>query len=130
MLTDSFVCQGLHGIQGVGARGLTYERIGLDEISHLGKDAAASACFVVPDPAAYAADDSGAERKQFFRRIDFGCQLYNVLGGLINITTNEDSNKGLFWALKVGEGGIFGVVTTVRVFLDDPVTCDGRIHKD
>ncbi|KAG5988859.1 hypothetical protein E4U52_006180 [Claviceps spartinae] len=37
---------------------------------------------------------------------------------------NEDNNQDLFWALKGGGGGTFGVVTeaTVRVFPDDPVT--------
>nr|UFQ31785.1 chanoclavine-I synthase oxidoreductase [Claviceps purpurea] len=49
-------------------------------------------------------------------------QVVSANGDLI--TANEDNNQDLFWALKGGGGGTFGVVTeaTVRVFPDDPVT--------
>nr|ATW01299.1 EasE [Claviceps gigantea] len=40
------------------------------------------------------------------------------------VTANEYENQDLFWALRGGGGGTFGVVTqaTIRVFPDDPVT--------
>ncbi|KAG6007758.1 hypothetical protein E4U21_005597 [Claviceps maximensis] len=41
-----------------------------------------------------------------------------------HVTANEDENPDLFWALRGGGGGTFGIVTqaTVRVFPDNPVT--------
>ncbi|KID83103.1 oxidoreductase [Metarhizium guizhouense ARSEF 977] len=40
------------------------------------------------------------------------------------IAANENQNRDLFWALKGGGGGTFGVVAqaTVRVYPDDPIT--------
>ncbi|KAG8411069.1 hypothetical protein J3458_016180 [Metarhizium acridum] len=40
------------------------------------------------------------------------------------VSANENQNQDLFWALKGGGGGTFGVVAqaTVRVYPDDPIT--------
>lgn len=77
MSTESFVCQGLYGIQGVAARGVTYKQIGLDEISHLGIEDAAHA-FSFQTLLLMQPTTAEQNANNFFRRIDFGCQLYNV----------------------------------------------------
>ncbi|OTB14166.1 hypothetical protein K445DRAFT_23947 [Daldinia sp. EC12] len=47
-----------------------------------------------------------------------------VLANGTLVTANDYENQNLFWALRGGGGGTFGVVTqaTLRVYPDDPVT--------
>nr|AFO67564.1 chanoclavine-I synthase oxidoreductase protein [Epichloe inebrians] len=47
------------------------------------------------------------------------------------VTANEHENQDLYWALKGGGGGTFGIVTqaTVRVYPDDPVTVTTTVIK-
>nr|AEV21224.1 chanoclavine-I synthase oxidoreductase protein [Periglandula ipomoeae] len=47
------------------------------------------------------------------------------------VTANEHENQDLYWALKGGGGGTFGIVTqaTVRVYPDDPVVVTATMIK-
>ncbi|KAG5951673.1 hypothetical protein E4U53_002543 [Claviceps sorghi] len=54
-----------------------------------------------------------------------------VTSDALLVTASEDENQDLFWALRGGGGGTFGIVTqaTVRVFPDDPVAVTGTAIK-
>ncbi|KAG5924165.1 hypothetical protein E4U42_004731 [Claviceps africana] len=56
--------------------------------------------------------------------VDNVLQYQVVTSDAVLVTASEVENQDLFWALKGGGGGTFGIVTqaTVRVFPDDPVT--------